>query len=85
MRYSFSFDHIDQLRSSWDFIDDDANNKIYNILVDHMVKGEVSIYVVYNDCTIKKFTAKIKGADLNFEEYPHIYNVQSHFCNDDQP
>ncbi len=62
-----------------DFDDDNTDNNIYTILVDHMVKGEVSIYIVYNDCTMKRFTSKIKGSDLLFEEYPHTYSFLSYF------
>lgn len=75
MRYNFGINNVGYIRSCWDFIDDDANNLIYTILVDYMVKGEINLYIVYNDCRIKRFTAKIKDGDLVFEEYPHTYSV----------
>ena len=75
MRYNFSTSELLAMEEVWDYSDDDQGNDIFNILVDTLVKDKIEIYIVYSNCTIRKFSAPITTT-LIFEEHTHIYNLE---------
>lgn len=79
MRYSFKFPELLTLKSIWDYSDDDSANDIYGIFVDTLVKNKIDLYIMYSNCQMRKFSSPINSIYLQFEEHPHIYNLQYAF------
>ena len=81
MRYNFRTDGLLQVEPIWEFPDDDQNNKVYRVFFDTLVKGEIHLYILFQNATLRKFIATIpandKGEYLSFSEHPYIYNLES--------
>jgi hypothetical protein len=62
---------------------DDASNKCFLPIVDTLVKDKIDIYLLYQNASMRKFSANVpaygNGLNLVFEEYEHIYNLESIF------
>ena len=63
----------------WDYDDDDTSNEIYGVYFDTLVQGKISIYVMFTNCLLRKFTSSIpeqnSGVSLQFDEAAHPYNL----------
>jgi hypothetical protein len=50
------------------------------VLIDNLQKGKVDIYVIYSNCTMRKFTsAVVESQSLSFEECIYPYNLEQAF------
>ena len=79
MRFTFSVSYLTELEPFWDIPDDDQNNLVYQIMVDTLVKNKLEVYLIYQNATMRKFSATIPyscDAGCTFEEHPHVYSIE---------
>ena len=76
-RWNYTSENMGQ-ESVWDFVNDEQNNDIYNVLVDNLTLGKVEINVVFKSGLMRRFSST-NISNPKFEEHLHSYSFEGVF------